>query len=112
MKECEPSSAGYICKGVTKSSDPESITIWDLLTRYGKGEMESGNLFSEYAHEFRGKQKLRYSPNLAKALAIKEKIYSEGLEVSVSHDRTENKIIGSLSSLEWRDFISNKGKAV
>ena len=79
-----------------------------LLTAYLEGDDAAGNLWREYAHEFKRSQQLVWSDGLRKKLALAAEKSDQEL---AEHVREDAVMLDELSRLEWRSVLGNDAQA-
>lgn len=90
----------------SKKAANEGLGMWDLLRAYGDGDKRSGVLFREYAIATKGKNPLRWSPNLREKLGVKD---VPEIEVIYAEPEIDN-MLCYLDSDHWKVVRQNRAQ--
>lgn len=83
-------------------------TAFTLLRDYIEGDSAAGELFIEYAKQFKGKRQLFWSPKLRKALALPEE---EKTDEEIAADEVqEREFVTMLDHEQWRLVLSRNAR--
>lgn len=82
-------------------------TPFTLLRDYAIGDQEAGELFQEFAREFKGRRQLFWSPKLRPALSLTDEKSDDEL---AAEELPERSLVKILSHDEWRLVLSRNAR--
>lgn len=83
-------------------------TPFTLLMAYAEGDSDAGELFQEFAKQFKGKRQLFWSPKLRKALALNEEEKTDA-EIA-AEELPERELVIILDHEKWRLVLSRNAR--
>lgn len=107
--ECKWTLEHELVKSSAKHGRAGSRNMWQVLADYGDGDEKSGDLFQEYAANFKGDHPLRWSDGLKETIGI---IGGEEVEREFAELAEESMIeLAELNDHQWSVIVETDNRA-